>query len=64
MHQAQWSPERPLPPPARADIIEKLFSSFYVERQGKTLVPTSKGIQLVSLAPAVSDHVAEQALIS
>ena len=39
-------------PATRADIIEKLFSSFYVERQGKSLVPTSKGIQLVNLAPA------------
>ena len=39
-------------PATRADIIEKLFSAFYVERQGKTLVPTSKGIQLVGLAPA------------
>ena len=38
-------------PATRADIIEKLFSSFYIERQGKTLVPTSKGIQLVDLAP-------------
>ncbi|MDR0293355.1 MAG: DNA topoisomerase III [Oscillospiraceae bacterium] len=39
-------------PATRADIIEKLFSSFYVERHGKELVPTSKGIQLVSLVPA------------
>ncbi len=39
-------------PATRADIIEKLFSSFYIERQGKTLIPTSKGIQLVGLAPA------------
>ncbi|MBQ1371481.1 MAG: DNA topoisomerase III, partial [Oscillospiraceae bacterium] len=39
-------------PATRADIIEKLFSSFYIERQGKSLVPTSKGIQLVGLAPA------------
>ena len=38
-------------PATRADIIEKLFSAFYVERHGKSLVPTSKGIQLVSLAP-------------
>ena len=38
-------------PATRADIIEKLFSSFYIERQGKSLVPTSKGIQLVDLAP-------------
>ncbi|MCL2814719.1 MAG: DNA topoisomerase III [Oscillospiraceae bacterium] len=35
----------------RADIIEKLFSSFYVERAGKEIVPTSKGIQLVSIVP-------------
>ena len=39
-------------PATRADIIEKLFSAFYIERHGKELVPTSKGIQLVGLAPA------------
>lgn len=38
-------------PATRADIIEKLFSTFYVERRGKELVPTSKGIQLIDLAP-------------
>ena len=38
-------------PATRADIIEKLFSSFYMERRGKEIVPTSKGIQLISLAP-------------
>lgn len=38
-------------PATRADIIEKLFSSFYIERSGKHLVPTSKGIQLVGLVP-------------
>jgi DNA topoisomerase-3 len=38
-------------PATRADIIEKLFSSFYAERRGKEIVPTSKGIQLVGLAP-------------
>ncbi|MCL1789793.1 MAG: DNA topoisomerase III [Peptococcaceae bacterium] len=38
-------------PATRADIIEKLFASFYVERHGKEIVPTSKGIQLMSLVP-------------
>lgn len=38
-------------PATRADIIEKLFSTFYVERRGKELVPTSKGIQLIELVP-------------
>ncbi|MCL2462159.1 MAG: DNA topoisomerase III [Defluviitaleaceae bacterium] len=39
-------------PATRADIIEKLFDSFYVERRGKEIVPTSKGIQLIPLVPA------------
>lgn len=38
-------------PATRADIIEKLFSTFYVERRGKELVPTSKGMQLVEIVP-------------
>ncbi|MBE7048703.1 MAG: DNA topoisomerase III [Ruminococcaceae bacterium] len=38
-------------PATRADIIEKLFSSFYIEKSGKSLVPTSKGIQLIQLVP-------------
>ena len=38
-------------PATRADIIEKLFSSFYVERRGKEIMPTSKGVQLVSIVP-------------
>ena len=38
-------------PATRADIIEKLFASFYIERRGKELWPTSKGIQVVELAP-------------
>ena len=38
-------------PATRADIIEKLFSSFYVERNGKEIVPTTKGIQLISIVP-------------
>jgi DNA topoisomerase-3 len=38
-------------PATRADIIEKLLSAAYVERTGKTLVPTSKGVQLMGLVP-------------
>lgn len=38
-------------PATRADIIEKLFNSFYMERRGKEIHPTSKGIQLVELVP-------------
>lgn len=38
-------------PATRADIIEKLFSSFYVEKRGTSLIPTSKGVQLVQLVP-------------
>jgi len=33
----------------RAEIIEKLIHTSYIERQGKELVPTSKGKQLISL---------------
>lgn len=35
----------------RADIIEKLFKSNYVEKRGNAIYPLSKGIQLVSLVP-------------
>lgn len=35
----------------RADIIEKLFHSNYVEKRGNYLYPLSKGIQLISLVP-------------
>jgi DNA topoisomerase-3 len=38
-------------PATRAEIIEKLFSSFYAERRGKEIVPTSKGIQLIGIVP-------------
>ena len=36
-------------PATRAEIIEKLLSTFYIERLGKELVPTSKGIQMIGL---------------
>lgn len=39
-------------PATRADIIEKLFNSFYMERRGKEIFPTSKGIQLVDMVPS------------
>ncbi|OOM09102.1 DNA topoisomerase III [Clostridium saccharobutylicum] len=35
----------------RADIIEKLFNSFVIEKRGKELIPTSKGKQLIELVP-------------
>lgn len=35
----------------RADIIEKLFKSNYIEKRGNAIYPLSKGIQLVSLVP-------------
>lgn len=35
----------------RADIIEKLFKSNYIEKRGNDIYPLSKGIQLVSLVP-------------
>lgn len=38
-------------PATRADIIEKLYSSFYVEKQGNSMVSTSKGVQLIDLVP-------------
>ena len=38
-------------PATRADIIEKLFATSYVERRGKEIFPLSKGEQLVNLVP-------------
>ncbi len=39
-------------PATRADIIEKLFDSFCIERKGREIIPTSKGRQLVNIVPA------------
>jgi DNA topoisomerase III len=36
----------------RADIIEKLYQSFLIEKRGKEIVITSKGKQLLTLVPA------------
>lgn len=35
----------------RADIIEKLFAMYYIEKNGKEVIPTSKGKQLIELVP-------------
>lgn len=35
----------------RADIIEKLYNMFYIEKSGKDIIPTSKGKQLIELVP-------------
>lgn len=38
-------------PATRADIIEKLFDNFSIERVGKEIHPTSKGKQLIKIVP-------------
>ena len=38
-------------PATRADIIEKLYSSFYIEKKDNVIYPTSKGVQIVGLVP-------------
>ncbi|MBE6773003.1 MAG: DNA topoisomerase III [Ruminococcaceae bacterium] len=38
-------------PATRADIIEKLFDNFSIERVGKEIHPTAKGKQLVKIVP-------------
>ena len=39
-------------PATRADIIERIFNAGYVELKGKSIYPTEKGKQLISLVPA------------
>lgn len=39
-------------PATRAEIIERLFSAAYIKLQGKSLVPTIKGEQLIDLVPS------------
>jgi DNA topoisomerase-3 len=61
-HPAQWVTDGKLKeiientsglgtPATRAEIIEKLFNAFYMERRGKEIIPTTKGIQLIGLVP-------------
>lgn len=38
-------------PATRADIIEKLIQNHYIQREGKYLVPTPKGRELIRLSP-------------
>ncbi len=38
-------------PATRADIIEKLLSKYYIEREDRYLKPTAKGRELVKTAP-------------
>jgi DNA topoisomerase-3 len=40
-------------PATRAEIIEKLLGYGYIERQSNHLFPTSRGMQVVSLAPKI-----------
>ena len=40
-------------PATRADMIEKLLQNRYIERDGKYLVPTPKGREVVRLSPLV-----------
>ena len=39
-------------PATRADIIEKLYNAFYMEKRDNVIVPTQKAMQLVDLVPA------------
>ncbi len=38
-------------PATRADIIEKLYSTFYIEKRDNFIHPTSKGMQIISIVP-------------
>lgn len=40
----------------RADIIDKLFNSFLIEKRGKDIHITSKGRQLLDLVPEELNH--------
>ncbi len=39
-------------PATRADIIEKLYNCFYIEKKDNVIYPTSKGIQLIKIVPS------------
>lgn len=39
-------------PATRADIIEKLYSTFYIEKRDNVIFPTQKGMQIIGIVPA------------
>lgn len=38
-------------PATRADIIEKLYSTFYIEKKDNVIYPTAKGMQIIKIVP-------------
>lgn len=38
-------------PATRADIIEKLYSTFYIEKKDNVIHPTAKGMQIINIVP-------------
>ena len=38
-------------PATRADIIEKLYSAFYIEKKDNVIYPTAKGMQIIRIVP-------------
>lgn len=38
-------------PATRADIIEKLYSTFYIEKKDNVIYPTPKGVQIIGIVP-------------
>jgi DNA topoisomerase III len=43
-------------PATRAEIIEKIIRGYYVERSGKSMVPTAKAFELIKLVPELLKH--------
>ncbi len=39
-------------PATRADIIEKLYSTFYIEKRDNVIYPTEKGMQIINIVPS------------
>lgn len=43
-------------PATRADIIEKLINGYYVERIGRSMIPSAKAFELIRLVPDELKH--------